>query len=342
MGKLFNLKEWLTVSETARHLTIVFGEEVNDADVLRLALDGRLRLSVYFVNHAHARCGHVVGRDGVVWYGPGGEPSSEPHELQFPGKEKSTTTLVAMMMSKDIGGGRFLNLQDEISTLSGIWDLPMIGAEYIDVEHAYQNLVGGPPVTLQNLDGVFVEGKDGTICQLQVSFDDNEYQDGSLAALEKIKRRISRDGLQGDEAQKLLDKHREQRKTYLAERRSREKSLDYHPAGGLPEDGVLVVTTEALREFEGAFGDETPAQQESNDLSETERNSLLKMVYGMAVSAYQYSPNSKKNSATGDNKGSIAADLASMGLDLDSDTIRKFIKEAENRFGRGASKPDCK
>ena len=68
MGKLFNLKEWLTIPDTARHLSIVFGEDVSEADVLRLALDGRLQLSVYFVNNANARCGKVVGYDQVEWY----------------------------------------------------------------------------------------------------------------------------------------------------------------------------------------------------------------------------------------------------------------------------------
>ena len=32
MGKLFNLKEWLTVADAARHLSIVFGEDVTEAD----------------------------------------------------------------------------------------------------------------------------------------------------------------------------------------------------------------------------------------------------------------------------------------------------------------------
>ena len=59
-SKLFKLKEWLTVPDAARHLSIVFGEEVSEADVLRLALDGHLKLSVYFVNYAKASCGKVV------------------------------------------------------------------------------------------------------------------------------------------------------------------------------------------------------------------------------------------------------------------------------------------
>ena len=36
-SKLFNLKEWLTLDDAAKHLSIVFGEEVTRADILRLA-----------------------------------------------------------------------------------------------------------------------------------------------------------------------------------------------------------------------------------------------------------------------------------------------------------------
>jgi hypothetical protein len=60
MKKLLNLKQWLTVADAARHLSILFEEEVTEADVLRLALDEQLVLSVHFVNHASGRCGPVV------------------------------------------------------------------------------------------------------------------------------------------------------------------------------------------------------------------------------------------------------------------------------------------
>jgi hypothetical protein len=47
---LLSLKPWVTIPDAARHLSILFGEDVTEADVLRLGLDGRLMLSVYFVN----------------------------------------------------------------------------------------------------------------------------------------------------------------------------------------------------------------------------------------------------------------------------------------------------
>jgi hypothetical protein len=65
MRRLFELKSWLTVTEAARHLAIVFGEPVTHADVLRLALDRHLQLSVDLVNHASARCGKVAQYSGA-------------------------------------------------------------------------------------------------------------------------------------------------------------------------------------------------------------------------------------------------------------------------------------
>lgn len=45
-GQAVQAEKWLTVPEAAQHLPIVFGEEVKEADVLRFALDGHLKLSV--------------------------------------------------------------------------------------------------------------------------------------------------------------------------------------------------------------------------------------------------------------------------------------------------------
>jgi len=56
MGKLFKLKEWMTVADAARHISSLCEEEVNEADVLRLALDGHLKIAVNLVNGVYARC----------------------------------------------------------------------------------------------------------------------------------------------------------------------------------------------------------------------------------------------------------------------------------------------
>ena len=60
LRKLLKLKDWVSVPDAARHLSIIFDVIVSEADVLRFALDGRLTLSVYFVNPTWARCANIV------------------------------------------------------------------------------------------------------------------------------------------------------------------------------------------------------------------------------------------------------------------------------------------
>lgn len=55
-----------------------------------------------------------------------------------------------------------------------------------------------------------------------------------------------------------------------------------------------------------------------------ERETLLKLIIGMAVSGYKFNPKAKRNEATSD----IVGDLDENGIALDPDTVRKWLKEA--------------
>ena len=68
-------------------------------------------------------------------------------------------------------------------------------------------------------------------------------------------------------------------------------------------------------------------------LQEKERDSLLKLILGMSVDKYGYGIGETRNDATGNKSYSITSRLAGLGIELDSDTIRKYLKEAEQRFG---------
>ena len=52
------VREWLTLDEAAQHLSLVMNETLNKAHVLRLGLDGHLKLSVYL---PHGSSGSSVG-----------------------------------------------------------------------------------------------------------------------------------------------------------------------------------------------------------------------------------------------------------------------------------------
>ncbi|MCB9983642.1 MAG: hypothetical protein H6861_08245 [Rhodospirillales bacterium] len=63
-------------------------------------------------------------------------------------------------------------------------------------------------------------------------------------------------------------------------------------------------------------------------LSDRERSSLLKMIIGMAVKGYQYDPKAKRSPTAGE----IVSDLQLLGISLDEDTARKWLKEAAHQF----------
>lgn len=159
LGKLLSLKQWVTLDAAARQISIVCDDEVTESDVLQLALDGHLQLSVNFVNHANARMGKIIPEDDAPTYW-------------------GILSEREIRSGLDLGDGTVLLLDDDIVTIEGVWDLSMMGSERLDVEHAYHALTNGPSVDLQCLAGAFVERPDGSICQLQNHFEEKSH-DGS-------------------------------------------------------------------------------------------------------------------------------------------------------------------
>lgn len=182
MRKLTDLKEWLTVADAAKLLAITFNEEdVTEADVFRLGLDGRLRLSVYFVNHTKARCGKIVHWNELkITHGIGNAIELQRHNFKklkhiFDGLPiDEFGNHLPPIRGVGLAGNKFLTLDDEVTTLRGVWDLPMLGGEKLDVENRYQALTGGPEVTLQDHYGAYVQGRNGQICQLQINMDEEK------------------------------------------------------------------------------------------------------------------------------------------------------------------------
>jgi hypothetical protein len=156
LKKLLKFKTWLTVPDAARHLSILFGEDVTEADVLRFALDGHLTLSVDFVNQTTARCGKII-------------PLADAEIREV--KSLNGDGVVRLIRNGIyLGEERVFSFSSEPTYMDGIWDLAMLGAERLDVEHSYQLLTDGPAVTLAAFDGPLVSHPDGTWCQLLANY----------------------------------------------------------------------------------------------------------------------------------------------------------------------------
>ena len=74
------------------------------------------------------------------------------------------------------------------------------------------------------------------------------------------------------------------------------------------------------------------ARADEKSMQPKERNSMLKMIIGMAVRGYGYDPSAKRSSRPVE----IAGDLAELGLALSDDTIRKYLEE-----GKGLLPPEA-
>jgi hypothetical protein len=70
--------------------------------------------------------------------------------------------------------------------------------------------------------------------------------------------------------------------------------------------------------------------QTEKPISLRERESLLKLVIGMATAGYKYDGKAPRNTATSE----IASDLEQLGIGLDVDTVRKWLREAAEMLPR--------
>lgn len=311
MSKLFKLKAWLSVQDAAAHLALVFGEPVTEADVLRFALDGKLTISANFVNGGHAKFGKLI-------------PIEEAEFEEMP-------SLNGGEPIRCYGGPTFFNagegvtvlsLEQRVLSLRGVFDLPMFGGERHDVEHRFQGLTGGPPVEMLSLDGAFIRVPNGAIGQLLEDMESNQYQAGSMASLVELENRIAAGKLTAEQAEMMLSKHKKSRIEFLAARKSKPHHEHYYPAGGLPDDCTLVVRTQALTDFITLANDDD--QQAPRQQSTRERDSLLKLILGMALGGYGFDPKASKSPTPKE----IADDLAAHGISITDDTVRKYLKEA--------------
>lgn len=315
MSKLFKLKEWLTIEEAAKHLSTVLGEDVAIADIYRLALDGHLVLSMSFPNHTYGNLGQVVGIEQAKRFNPPAGLFAEIHKIN-PEDEPEE-----IVVADYIGNEQFINWNEAVNLISGVWDLPMVASEKIDVEFVYHQITGGPYIELVGIDGAFVKRGD-VYCRLVESWDDNEYQKGSLAAKRQLEKLVANGEIPEENIEPMWEKFRADRKEYLAERDSYPRHKDYYPAGGLPKDGVYVVRTAAIVDFLTAIN-ETPANEKP--LSTKERNSLLTLIAALCREA-KYDLNQRGIAP------SLAKATEELGKPLSDDTIRGILKQVKNNL----------
>lgn len=318
MSKLFKLKEWLTLDEAAQHISTVIGEGVEIKDLLRLALDKHLTLSVNLINHAQAKRGDLVGPEDVRslgMYTPSFIEMLEKVAIEHGNDPKSAHQ--EAILSLEVEDGLFLNLDDKVTSINGIWDLPLWCNERLDIQNQYQQLIGGPVVTLVCIEGTYVR-RGNVACELQQSWEENEYQKGSEAHKIELEDLIMRENVSTEKAEDLRQQYKEWRKEFLENQRSRPKEQNYYPAGKLPDDAILVVRTNEVLRFLTHLNSDSIS--ESRVIGSRERNTLLVLLAALCKEAkIDYT---ERGIAT-----AIEMLTQQIGASITDDTIRKVLKQ---------------
>lgn len=206
MRKLLKLKEWVTVPEAAQHLSQMLSEPVSETDILQMALGGHIRLSVNFPNTARAKIGKVIPYKDVPLVKL---PDLTGKEIMYADGYPLDNRLDFLDLAEDTP---FIHFDKKISRIDGTWDLAMKGGERIDIEFELHQRIGGPEVTMINLEGTFLNRPDGAWAALQEQFPDEI--------------RVDEKG------------HR------------KKVSGGFYPAGGLIDDCIKVIRTSELIEFQ--------------------------------------------------------------------------------------------
>ena len=315
MSKLFKLKKWFTLGETAKHLTLNFGEDVTEADVLRLALDGHMVLSVNFQTSERGQCGKLIPIEDAGF-----------QEIEFVKGEPPSKIYGGIRVQTGDEDTHILKFDGKVVRMVGVYDLPMIGGEKNEVENQYRELVGQQRIWLTSLDGAFVTAGEDQFIQILEDFDDNEYQSGSAAQLEVFERTFALDGISDDKAKEWRLKHKTDRAEFLKKRW--DDPNRYYPAGGLSEDSVFVVRNDSLTELllsvASESGEASRAATTDTPLETRERNTLLTIIAALCKEAKI--PYDKPAKAA----GLIQGIAATMDISIGETTIENHLKRVPN------------
>jgi len=292
IGRIWRTRPWLELDQAAKQLSNMFDEEVTAADLIQLALENKIKMSVNLIGVASGKRGQRVTRtvDEIAAMLKSGEVPSD-----FPWIKRSLLELpsfVREMYSEDTTETiSFGNTQisdeewiywtnpEEVDRLDGVWDLPLIGGETISLEQKYQELVGGPFVDLINIDGTYVEAKNGDLYKLYERFS-GKY---------KV----------------------EEKEPYF-------NIGNYFPIGNLPADSVFVLRTEELVRFAENAG--SSERREEKVLAGTSRTTLLTIIDALC-----------KRAGIDASKRGAAAEIKKIteeiGRPVSDDQIRRYLDE---------------
>jgi hypothetical protein len=250
MAKLLMLKEWLTLDEAAVRLSATAGEPVTESDLLRLAIENHLQLSVFIDSN-------VIVRD-----------------VEFEVEE--------------VDGQKCFILGDgakEPSRIDGLWDLAAYGVGMSEMERLFRELKGLKPGARigHSSMGLYLHDEEKTmmleVLKLELKFLNKAKtgeSESDSPAPEHTGKRTKTDPALAKEINDLLMRGLGDHGPVIDE-----KLVSYYRERSFPEQCLIVLRRDELLSFEGRhLGVGIKAE-----LTPTERESSHQIMAAMAAMA---------------------------------------------------------
>jgi hypothetical protein len=158
MDKLSALKKYFTLEETCRYFSKKFCSDISISDLLHIAIEGRLTLSINLFYPAIGKAGCLVPIASAS-FTLIEQPSAEPWKLY------NGTVLL-----KDGKEHSVIEWSDTLIPILGLYDFLMLGSEKVELQKIYLESIGLPSLKVveQNFEGIILLNRLDVPVQLQI------------------------------------------------------------------------------------------------------------------------------------------------------------------------------
>lgn len=320
-SKLLKMKEWVTLEKAAQYISALLDEEVSVADVLLFGLDGHLRLSVN-IGYAKAKKAEFCNEHELSM-----KLSEMLNNIDF---TCSPEDVLPLLGKHGLPGGKyiyiennkFLEIQEDVVSLDGLWDLPMIGAEKMAVLAHIELLSEESTIPFNFLEGTFIENGEGEMWQIQRTIQGREYP---IECWEPLKNMMKKITLHKNRDQNIEELFEQYKKTTVGDNTQE----FYWPNPSLPEESALVVSSRALMKFEKNVA----RLKEGGALSPREKRTYHNIIAALLEIILGKSPGIGSKHPDFNTEGEIIEHLKSFELPgLSKSTLENKFRDAKRTF----------
>ncbi len=343
MANISSFKSCLTIEGAADFLSTSLNDKVSAVDVLQLGLDQKFKISVQFPSSVDVRRFRTVPFSQLDWIHTGEDPDFWRDYAQRNIEPQHCYTRQRAIKPMIEGKPHIYgDLDDQLTTIEGLWDLPPFGDAYRALKLQLAQLLRNIPISLKGEKKFFVIREERVVLLVTR----NLKGDMSMPITDgQIKELMAIQETEVDQSDPLVAN--EQYNTLLERRelvdRQRERQFvkeHYTSADQFPPDSYFVVKRTELENFVLSLNSPTTTSQpEHSSFNSRKYATLQKLILGMAIDAYSYKPGENRQKATGTKQDSISSGLERCGLNLDCATIKKHLEEAVADLGFQSPNP---